>query len=109
MQEVVAERLADPATFPNKAGSHRAFDVEFCLSAAGNALRAFISFHRWTSGWLGSHSAGRHSDFSRGISVGRAVLHLCPTRIASQNMDQRNSFSAMFACIRNWSLAQQRT
>src|SRR5215470_4701637 len=46
MQEVVAERLANPAAFPNKAGSHRAFDVEFRLPAAGNALRAFISFHR---------------------------------------------------------------
>src|SRR5262249_31112296 len=107
VQEVVAERLANPATLSNKAGSHRASDVEFRLPAAGNSLRTFVSFHRWTSGGLGSHSAGRHSDFSRGISVGRPFLHLCPTRVASPNMDQRNPFSAMFAGIGNWSLAQQ--
>src|SRR4029077_11772761 len=108
VQEVVAECLAEPATLSNKSGSHRAFDVEFRLPAAGNAVRPFISFHWWTSGWLGSHSAGRHSDFSRGIGVGWAFLHLCPTRVASPNMDQRDPFSAMFACTRNRSLAQQR-
>src|SRR6266436_119784 len=108
MQEVIAERLAKPATLSNKAGSHRAFDVEFRIPAAGNSLRPFISFDWRTSGWLGSHSACRHSDFSPGIGVGRAFLHLCPTRVASPNMDQRDPFSAMFACTRNRSLAQQR-
>src|ERR1700746_1990864 len=105
MQEVIAERLAKPATVSNKVGSYRAFDVEFRILAAGNALRAFISFDRWTCGWLDSHSARRHSDFSRGLGVGRAFLHLCPTRVASPNMDQRDPFSAMFACTGSWSLA----
>ena len=85
-----------------------ALDVEFRIPAAGNALRPFISGHWWTSGWLASHTAGRHSDVSRSIGLGRAFLHLCSTRVASPNMDQRTSFSSMFACIRNWSLAQQR-
>src|SRR6476646_11214007 len=108
MQEAVAERLAEPFALSNKAGSHRAFDVEFCIPAAGTSLRPFISFHWRTSGCLGSHTAGRHSDFSRGVGVGRAFLHLCPTRVTSPNMDQRDPFFAMFARTRSRSLAQQR-
>ena len=94
--------------FPIKLEATGAFDVEFRLPAAGNSLRPFISFHRWTSGWLGSHSARRYSDFSGSIGFGRPFLHLRATRVASGNVDQRTSFSAMFACIRNRSLAQQR-
>jgi hypothetical protein len=70
--------------FRIKLGSHRAFDVEFRLPAAGNALRPFISCYWWTSRLAGSHTAGRHSDLSRSIGVGRAFLHLCPTRVTSR-------------------------
>src|SRR6187399_1530372 len=108
MQKVVAERLAQPLAVSNKVGGHRPLDVQFRLPAAGNALRAFISCDWWTAGWLASHAAGRYSDVSRSIGLGRAFLHLCPAGIASPNLDQRTSFSSVFACIRNWSLAQQR-
>ena len=40
-------------------------------------------------------------------SVG--LFYICAQReLHPRNMDQRTPFSAMFACIRNWSLAQQR-
>ena len=94
--------------FPIKLEATGAFDVEFRLPAAGNSLRPFISFQRWTSGWLGSHSARRYPDLPGSIGFCRPFLHLRAARAASGDVDQRTSFSAMFACIRNRSLAQQR-
>src|SRR5439155_25232792 len=75
MQAVVAEHLAKPVTLSNYARSHRAFDVEFRIPAAGNSLHPFISFHRWTSGWLGSHSGRRHSDLPGSIGFCWPFLH----------------------------------
>ena len=84
--------LAQPSALSDQAGSHWPFDVEFRLPAAGLALRPFASCHRRTSGRLGSHISDGHSDVSRSIGLGRGFLHLCATRIASPNLDERDFF-----------------
>src|SRR6516162_8370995 len=106
MQEIVAHHLAQSASVSNQAGGHGAFDVEFCLPASCFSLCSSASLHWWARGWLAAHSAHRYPDLYCSLGFGCCFLYLRPAGVASADMDEGDSFSAVSACLGNWSLAE---
>src|SRR5207244_11463228 len=95
-----------PYSLFDKAPSHRAFNVGFRFPAAFLSMRPLASLDRSARGGLAPHVAGRYSDLSCSIGLGRGVLYLRSTRAASTDMDAGDPFSAMSACLGNWSVTE---
>src|ERR1051325_1303497 len=98
--------LAQPASVSNQNRGDWAFNVQLRLPATCFSLCSFASLLGRPRRRLAAHSADRYSDLYCSIGFRCHFLYLRPAGVASADMDEGDSLSAVSACFGNWFIAE---
>src|SRR5438874_9838070 len=108
LQKIVAGHLAKQTSVCDQGGSYRPSSFKFCLSLARLSVRFAASVDWRTAERLGANPFDRRANFPYRFGIGRCVLRLRSTRVASADLDETNAAAALPARAWHRSFAQQR-